>query len=94
MSMKEAFDIFFDEMTNNYIRERGKSPYAYCDEANRPTGLFLMETLDDRGYAQWKPKLQEHPVSFDSIEDRLSVLSVFPFIHKSRHIFLHIGFFL
>lgn len=40
MSMKEAFDIFFDEMTNNYIRERGKPPYAYCDEANRPNWPF------------------------------------------------------
>ena len=71
MSMKEAFDIFFEEMTNNYIRERGKPPYAYCDEVNRPTGLFLMETLNESGYAQWKPQLQEQPVSFDNIERTL-----------------------
>ena len=71
MSMKEAFDTFFEEMTNNYIRERGKPPYAYCDEASRPTGLFLMDTLDDRGYAQWKPRLQERPVSFNSVERAL-----------------------
>ena len=68
MGMKEAFQTFFEEMTNNYINERGQPPYAYCDEKNRPTGLFLMETLNDRGYAQWKPKLQEQPVSFNNIE--------------------------
>ena len=71
MSMKEAFDIYFEEMTNNYVRERGKPPYAYCDESNRPTGLFLMDTLNDKGYAQWKPILQKYPVSFDSIERTL-----------------------
>lgn len=71
MSMKEAFDIFFEEMTDNFLKKRGKKPFAYCDEKNRPTGLFLMETLNAGGYAEWKPKLQDHPVSFDNIEQLL-----------------------
>lgn len=31
----------------------------------------MLETLDDEGYAQWKPKLQENPVSFEIVEKEL-----------------------
>ena len=68
MSMKEAFDTFFEEMTQNYMSEWGVPPRALYTEEKNPTGLFLPETLDDKGYAQWKPKLQEKPVSFDAVE--------------------------
>lgn len=71
MSMKDAFDMFFEEMTQNYINEWGVPPRAPYTEEKNPTGLFLPETLDDKGYAQWKPKLQEKPVSFDAMEKEL-----------------------
>ena len=71
MSMKEAFDTFFEEMTQNYIKKKGLPPKAPCNEAKFLTGLFLLETLDGDGYAQWKPKLQEKPVSFVSVEKKL-----------------------
>lgn len=32
MSMKEAFDTFFEEMTQNYLKERGILPQAPCNE--------------------------------------------------------------
>lgn len=71
MSMKEAFDTFFEEMTQNYIKERGVPPKAPCDESFRPTGLFLLDTLDNKGYAQWKPRLQDKIFSFDNVEKEL-----------------------
>ncbi len=71
MSMKEAFDTFFEEMTQNYMKKRGVPPKAPCNEEKYPTGLFLLETLDDNGYAQWKPKLQEKSVSFENVEKEL-----------------------
>lgn len=71
MSMKEAFETFFEEMTQNYLKERGIPPQAPCNEERHPTGLFLLETLNDKGYAQWKPKLQEKSVSFDAVEKEL-----------------------
>jgi hypothetical protein len=71
MSMKEAFDTFFEEMTQNYLNEWGVPPQAPCNEKRRPTGLFLLETLNDKGYAQWKPRLQEKPISFDAVEIEL-----------------------
>ena len=71
MSMKEAFETFFEEMTQNYLKKKGVPPKAPCNEEKYPTGLFLMDTLDDNGYAQWKPKLQENAVSFENIEKEL-----------------------
>lgn len=71
MSMKEAFDIFFEEMTQNYLKKKGVPPKAPCNEEKYPTGLFLMDTLDENGYAQWKPKLQGNAVSFENIEKEL-----------------------
>ncbi len=71
MSMKEAFDTFFEEMTQNYMNEWGVPPRVPYTEEKNPTGLFLPGTLDDKGYAQWKPKLQEKPVSFDAVEKEL-----------------------
>ena len=71
MSMKVAFDTFFEEMTQNNIKKKGVPPKAPCNEDRFPTGLFLLDTLDENGYAQWKPKLQEKTVSFDSIESEL-----------------------
>ena len=71
MSMKEAFDTIFEEMTQNNIKKKGVPPKAPCNEEKYPTGLFLLETLDEEGYAQWKPKLQEKPVSFDAVEKEL-----------------------
>jgi hypothetical protein len=69
--MKEAFETFFEEMTQNYLKKKGVPPKAPCNEEKYPTGLFLLDTLDDNGYAQWKPKLQEKPVSFDAVEKEL-----------------------
>lgn len=74
MNMKEAFDTFFEKMTQDYINEWGVPPQAPCNEKRRPTGLFLLETKNNEGYAQWKPRLQEKPVSFDNIEKKLGFI--------------------
>lgn len=89
MSMKEAFDTFFEEMTQNYLNEWGVLPQAPCNEKSRPTGLFLLETLNDKGYAQWKPRLQEKPISFDAVEKELGFS-----IHPQIKAFLSIYWFL
>lgn len=71
MSMKEAFDTFFEEMTQNYMKEWGVLPQASCNESKRPTELFLLDTLNEDGYAQWKPRLQDKAISFDNVEKEL-----------------------
>lgn len=81
MSMKEAFDAFFGEMTQNWLQKRGIPPQAPCNEKRRPTGLFLLETLNDKGYAQWRPKEQESKVDFKEIENKLG-FSIHPQIKE------------
>ena len=68
MSMKEAFYTFFEEMTQNYMKKKGTLPKAPYNEEKHPTGLFMPDTLDDNGYAQWQPVLQEQSVSFEGAE--------------------------
>lgn len=89
MSMKEAFETFFEEMTQNYLEKRGFPPQAPCNEERHPTGLFLLETLNEKGYAQWKPKLQENVVSFSKVEQELGFL-----IHSQIKEFLSTYWFL
>lgn len=33
--------------------------------------MFLLNTLNDEGYAQWRPQFQDKIISFDSIENEL-----------------------
>ncbi len=89
MSMKEAFDVFFEEMTQNYINEWGTPPQAPCNESKHPTGLFLLDTLNDDGYAQWKPQLQDKIVYFDNVEKELGF-----YIHTQIKEFLSTYWFL
>lgn len=90
MSMKEAFDTFFEEMTQNYLNKRGVLPRAPCNEKRRPTGLFLLETLNNEGYAQWKPRLQKNLFLLTQWKKSLA----FQFIRKSKTFYLPTGFFL
>jgi hypothetical protein len=71
--MKEAFDVFFEEMKQNWLKSMGVPPQAPCNEVKRPTGLFVLETLGNysKGYAEWRPKLQEEQVSFENVEKEL-----------------------
>lgn len=67
MSMKEAFDTFFEEMDRNSMKVRGKLPAVPLKEG----ALILPETCDDEGYSVWRPQLQTEPVSFENIEKEL-----------------------
>ena len=51
MSMKEAFDTYFEKAANAVIFLR-KMPYI---EKLSHTGLYLNDTLDNESYAEWTP---------------------------------------
>ncbi len=67
MSMKEAFDTFFEEMDNDSLEATGKLPVVPYIKGPASRTLILSETLED-DYAIWRPLLQTEPVSFDKIE--------------------------
>ena len=64
MSMKEAFETFFEEMDRNSMKVRGKLPTIPLNEG----ALILPETCDEYGYSVWRPQLQTEQVSFVEIE--------------------------
>ena len=64
MSMKEAFETFFEEMDRNSMKVRGKLPTIPLNEG----ALILSETCDEYGYSVWRPQLQTEQVSFVEIE--------------------------
>lgn len=88
--MKEAFDTFFEEMTQGYMNEWGCPPKAPCNEKRRPTGLFLLETKDNEGYAQWKPRLQDKSIPFEEIEKELG-FSIHPQIKDFLSTYYFLG---
>ena len=67
MSMKEAFDTFFEEMDRNSMKALGTLPTVPCREG----ALILPETCDRYGYSVWRPQLQTETFSFDDIEKEL-----------------------
>ena len=71
MSMKEAFDTFFAEMDRNSLENTGKLTRIPYKEGYVSKELIILDTLDDEGYAVWRPQLQTEPVSFDDIEKEL-----------------------
>ena len=71
MSMKEAFDTFFEEMDRNSMNFWGKLPRIPYTKGNVSDELILTETRDDEGYAVWIPQLQEKVFSFENVEEEL-----------------------
>ena len=68
MSMKEAFDTFFEEMDRNSMKVRGKLPSLPFVAGPAEKTLFLEETRSKSNWAVWRPRLQTDPVSFTNIE--------------------------
>ena len=68
MSMKEAFDTFFEEMDRNSMKVRGKLPCLPFSAGPAEKTLFLEETRNKSNWAVWRPRLQTEPFSFDEIE--------------------------
>ena len=71
MSMKEAFDTFFEEMDRSTIEALGHRPSIPYLEGYVLKDLILLDTLDSHGYAEWRPELQKESVSFDDVEEKL-----------------------
>ena len=71
MSMKEAFDTFFEEMDRSTIEALGHRPSIPYLEGYVLKDLILLDTLDSYGYAEWRPELQKESVSFDDVEEKL-----------------------
>ena len=71
MGMKEAFETFFEEMDRDSLATFGKLPRIPYIENYVSKELLLLDTLDEDGYAVWRPQLQEKKFSFESVEEEV-----------------------
>lgn len=72
MSMKEAFDICFKKQKDFWNKQFGNGPKCpYSGNKISEDDLFIEGTIDNEGYAEWKPKLQTQTVDFETIENEL-----------------------
>lgn len=71
MSMKEAFETFFEEMDRNSLAKRGKLPSIPYMEGFVSKELLLIDTIDEEGYVVWRPQVQKEKYSFENIEKEL-----------------------
>ena len=71
MSMKEAFDTFFEKLDKSSLKALGKHPSVPYLEGVVSKDLLLLDTLDKNGYVVWKPELQKEKISFDHVEKEL-----------------------
>ena len=81
MSMKEAFETFFAEMDRNSLKRTGKLPRIPYSSKYSSKELLLLDTLDNNGYAVWRPRLQDEPVNFEKIESEIG-FSIHPQIKE------------
>lgn len=71
MTMREAFEIYFNKLDISYQERYGTHPrVVYRSECDKK-GIYIEGTQDDRGYAQWKPVLQDETVDFEDLENEL-----------------------
>jgi hypothetical protein len=68
--MKEAFDVFFEKMSDSWQQVWRTGPKVPFTEQTKNCGLYVSEP-DKDGYAEWQPKLQTEPVDFETIEKEL-----------------------
>ncbi len=79
MSMKEAFDIYFEKMKKSCLEKYGGNPNKPIIRKFQDVGFYDLETMEkhkmagNKGYADWKPILQNMPVSFKPIESKLGI---------------------
>ena len=70
MSMREAFDIFFENNNKSWRRTWGTLPRVPRCDKNRQSSLIVAEN-DKFDELEWLPKLQEKRIDFNSLEEDL-----------------------
>ena len=73
MSMKEAFDVFFEEIVKNWLEKRGRRPQIPCRPKDREKyGVLIVDDDSNQGnYVCWKPQLQTKKIDFEKCEEIL-----------------------
>lgn len=89
MSMKEAFEVFFEKNNDCWKRVMGTFPQVIKNNLNQNCNLFISEEDENSGMIQWQPKKQTDKVDFTSAEEVLGFE-----IHPQIKAFLNTYWFL
>ncbi len=71
MSMKEAFDNYFKKLKTFCQKENGCMPKTVYVEKCDLHGIYITESLDSEGYAEWQPILQNRFTDLGEVEKEL-----------------------
>lgn len=88
MSMKAAFDVFFEKNNDSWMKKRGSLPKVVKNKLNENCGLFVNE-LEASGRVEWQPKQQTEKIDFTPAEEALGFT-----IHSQIKEFLNTYWFL
>lgn len=86
MNMKEAFEIYFNNLIYGYKKEYGTYPKTVYLKQCDMKGIYISGTLNSEGYAEWQPVLQDEPIIFEDLESELG-FKIHPDIKKYFTIF-------
>lgn len=71
MNLKDAFEVYFKKLALSNKAATGYMPkVAYVKQCDL-NGIYIKESLDEYGYAEWQPVLQEESHDFKKIETEL-----------------------
>lgn len=88
MSVKAAFEVFFEKNNDSWMRKRGTLPKVVRNKLNENCGLFISEK-ELSGRVEWQPKEQMEKVDFTQAEETLGFA-----IHPQIKEFLNTYWFL
>lgn len=71
MEMREAFETYFIKLKASYKKKYGTYPRVVYRRECDKKGIYIAETLNSTGYAEWQPVLQDEPIMFDDLEKEL-----------------------
>lgn len=71
MSMKEALENYFKRLESSCQNKNGCMPKTVYVEKCDLHGIYIKGSLDQEGYAEWKPILQNQFIDFEQIEKEL-----------------------
>ena len=64
MNMRDAFDAYFKKLALSNKAATGYMPKVVYIKQCDLNGIYIKESLDKYGYAEWQPVLQEENCDF------------------------------
>ncbi len=71
MTVKEAFDAFFERFIRYNMEKNGHLPQAVYVKATDAEGMYISGSINEEGYAQWQPVPQKNAPDLSEMQEKL-----------------------